>query len=92
MTLKQFLDMWTRKNRTLILCKDKFYDDMFDDIDRINEGELSVEDIKQSIICAVIPQLTDYIEGYYLRDMLNEAEVTEFFIGEKEIIVWIKLY
>ena len=88
--LEDFLDMWTRKNRIVILCRERSYDDMFDVVDDINEGKATIRDIPEYVIGAIVPDLSQYKVSYLLSDRWNKAEVTDFFIGETAAIIWIK--
>lgn len=88
--LEDFLDMWTRKNRIVILCKERSYDDMFDVVDDINEGKATIRDIPEYVIGAIVPDLSQYKVSYLLSDRWNKAEMTDFFIGETAVIIWIK--
>ena len=90
MTLKEFMDNWTRKKHIVYLCPDKYYDDMFDLIDEINDGEKEIKEIFNCTICAFIPSSCDFIVKYYLKDRLADAEVEHFYIGDGYMIVWIE--
>ena len=90
MTLKQFLDMWTRKNLTIILSKSQWYDEMFDLVDDINEGKKKISEIQEHIICGIVPYYSQYIEEYYIKDCWMDARVTNFYIGTTTIIIWIE--
>lgn len=90
MTLNEFMDIWTRKKHIVYLCPDKYYNDMFDLIDEINEGKKKIEEIEEYTICAFIPSGCDFIVKYYLKDGLANATVENFYIGDGYMVVWIK--
>lgn len=90
MTLNEFMDIWTRKKHTVYLCPEGYYDDMFELIDEINDGEKKVDEIRECTICAFIPNSCDFIVEYYLKDRLADAKVEHFYIGDGYMIVWIE--
>ena len=90
MTLSEFTDIWTRKKHIVYLCLDKYYDDMFDLIDEINDGEKEIKEIFDCTICAFIPSSCDFIVKYYLKDRFTDAEVKHFYIGDDYMIIWIE--
>lgn len=90
MRLSEFLDTWTRKNRTIVLTKASYYDDMYDVVDEINEGKAGIEDIVEYVIGAFIPQWSQYREGYLLAQKWLNADVEYFFIHDKFVIIWIR--
>lgn len=90
MTLNEFLDIWTRNKHIVHLCPDKYYDDMFDLIDEINDGEKKIEEIREYLICTFIPGCSQFVTAYYLKDRLADAEVEHFYIGDGYMIVWIE--
>lgn len=90
MTLNKFIDIWTRQKHIVYLCSDKDYDDMFNLIDEINDGEKKIEDIREYFICAFIPSCSQFVTVYYLKDKLGCAEVEHFYIGDGYMIVWIE--
>ena len=89
-TLNAFMDIWTRKKHTVYLCPDKYYDDMFNLIDEINDDEKKIDEIREYAICAFIPNACDFIIKYYLKDKLVDAKVEHFYIGDGYVIVWIE--
>ena len=90
MTLEIFLEMWTRKNLTVILCNDEDYSAMFTEVDMIDMGKAPIENILEFIICAFIPCLTEFKESEYLCENLMKSEVTTFYVNSTYMIVWIK--
>lgn len=90
MTLNEFMEIWTRKKNTVYLCQEECYDDMFDLIDEINDGEKKIDEIFEYTICAFIPNSCDFIVAYYLKDRLADAKVEHFYIGDGYMIVWIE--
>ena len=90
MSLEKFLDMWTRKNLTVILCKDEDYSEMFTNVDYIDMGKAPIENILEFIICAFVPYLTEFKESEYLCKNLMKSEVTTFYVNSTYMIVWIK--
>lgn len=96
MILSEFLDMWTRKNCTIALCKASHYDHMFDIVDEINDGIMdpftcpSNADFTSATICAFDPYLSQFKTEYYLRDEWLNAEVVYFFVKDKLVIIWIR--
>ena len=91
MTLNDFIDIWTRKKHIVYLCPDRFYDDMFDLIDEINDGEKEIKEIFDFTICAFIPTSFDFIVKYYIKDKFADAEVVYFYVGDGYMIVWISV-
>lgn len=90
MTLNNFINIWIRKKHIVYLCPDKYYEDMFDLIDEINDGKKKIEEIIECTICAFIPDSCDFLVAYYLKDKLADAEVKHFYIGDGYMIVWIE--
>ena len=89
MTLREILNLWTRKNRTVIISDYNWYDEMFDLVDDINEGNTKIEDISNYVLFAILPHYTQYIESFYIKDEWMLAEVEGFFIGDTAIIIWV---
>ena len=90
MTLEAFCDLWTRKNRTIVLCESESYDEMFDIIDSINDGDSDLSDILQYVIGAIVPQLSQYKESVLIDKKWSKSTVTDFYIGKSFVIIWIK--
>lgn len=90
MTLEKFLDMWTRKNLTVMLCRDEDYSEMFTEVDYIDMGKSPIENILEYIICAFIPHMTENKESEYLCRNLMKSKVTSFYVNSTYMIVWIK--
>ena len=90
MTLSIFLDICTSKKHIVYLCSDKYYDDMFNLIDDINEGKKKIEEIDEYLICAFIPGSSQFVTAYYLKGKFADAEVEHFYIGDGYMIVWIE--
>ena len=91
MILADFMDMWTRANRSVIICDSKYFDDCFDEVDDLNEGKARIQDFNNHMECAFIPYYSQFNSKYYLHPKFAFAEVTEFFIGDTYIIVWLNL-
>ena len=89
MTLNEFIDIWTRKNSIVYICPDRYYDEMFDLIDDIDEGMKKIEEIFAYTICAFIPNACDFKVRYYLKDEFAYAIVKNFYIHDGYIIIWI---
>lgn len=90
MTLNEFIDNWTRNKHIVYLCSDEHYDEMFDLIDEINDGEKKIDDIREYFICTFIPSCSQFVTAYYLKGTLANAEVDHFYIGDGYMIVWIE--
>lgn len=90
MTLDKFLDTWTRKKHTIILCDYKYYDDMFDLIDEISEGRNDIEMVWPYAYGAIIGGFGDFREIVLLNETIMNAEVEEFFIHKDTVIIWIE--
>lgn len=91
MTLKYFIEwLWTRKNLTVILCKDEDYSAMFTEVDRIVMQNKSIENILEFIICAFVPYLTELNESEYICEKLMSSKVTNFCVTSTYMIIWIK--
>ena len=90
MKLKEFLDMWTRKNLTIMLCHADSFDEMFDLVDDINDGKTKISDIQEHVICAFIPHYCQYTERYYIRECWMNAEVEEFYVGTNAMLIWVR--
>lgn len=90
MTLNEFIDNWTRNKHIVYLCPDKYYDDMFNLLDEINDGEKRINEIREYLICTFIPSYSQFITAYYLKDKFADAEVEHFYIGDDYMIVWIE--
>ena len=90
MKLKDFLDMWTRKNLTVMLCDADDYDEMFDLVDDINDGKTKVSDIQQYLICAFLPHYCQFTEKYYISMRWMNAEVENFYVGTTAMLIWIR--
>jgi hypothetical protein len=91
MILADFMNMWTRANRSVIICDSKCSDDCFDDVDDLNDGKARIQDFNNYIEFAFIPHYSQFNSKYYLHPKFAFAEVTEFFIGDTYIIVWLDL-
>lgn len=91
MTLSEFMDMWTRGNRTVVICKAEYFDDMFDLVDMLNEGHAKIEDCRNWMECAVLPYITQFCAAYYLHPKYAYSKVENFFIGDTYVIVWCDL-
>lgn len=90
MKLREFLDSWTRKNLTVILCDADDSDEMFDLVDDINDGKAKISDIREYVICAFVPHYSQYAERYYIRERWMNAEVEEFYIGTNAMLIWVR--
>ena len=90
MTLNEFIDIWTKSKHIVYLCPDKYYDDMFELIDEINDGEKKIEEIREYLICTFIPSCSQFVTAWYLKDRLADAQVEHFYIGDGYMIVWIE--
>lgn len=91
MILSEFLDMWTRANRVVIICDANTYDEMFDGVDDLNEGKAHIQDFNNFMECGFIPYYTQYRSKYYLHPKYADAEIQNFFIGDCYLIVWVAL-
>lgn len=89
MTLEKFLDTWTRKKHTIILCDCKYYDDMFDLIDEISEGKNDIDMVCPYAYGAIIGGFGDFRETVLLNETIMNAEVEDFFIYKDTVIIWI---
>lgn len=90
MTLNEFINIWTRNKHIVYLCPDEYYDDMFNLIDEINDGEKKIEEIREYFICTFIPSGSQFVIAWYLKDKFADAEVEHFYIGDGYMIVWIE--
>lgn len=90
MSFQEFCDMWTRKNLPIVICPSRWFEDMFDKVDEINEGKANAEDIQEYVIGAIIPYYTQYRECMYIRNKWVNAKVTHFYVGTAFSIVWIE--
>lgn len=90
MTLNEFLDMWTRANRMVVVCDTRYCDDMFDIVDDLNENKKHIQDIKEYIEFAIVPYYTQWRAKHYLSSEYSDARVDEFFIGDCYVIVWVE--
>lgn len=90
MTLSDFIDMWRKNNRIVCICHNKYYDDMYDLINEIDEGNETIDEIRDYFICGFIPHDSQFTTAYYLKDKYASATVEHFYIGNEYMIVWIE--
>ena len=91
MTLNEFMTIWRESEKHIVyLCFDDEYVSMFDLTDKISDGEMKIEDIREFFICAFIPWCSQFVTSDYLKDNFADAEVKHFYIGDGYMIVWIE--
>ncbi len=91
MTLSDFVGMWTLSNRTVIVCDAKYYDNAFDKLDNINDGNGSIDDFRNYMEFAFVPYWSEFAAMYYLHPKYTDSEVDAFYIGDTYIIVWLDI-
>lgn len=91
MTLNDFMGAWTLSNRTVIVCDAKYYDNAFDELDDINDGNGSIDDFRNYMEFAFVPYWSEFAPEYYLHPKYADAEVYAFYIGDTYIIVWLDI-
>ena len=91
MTLSDFMGIWTLSNRTVIVCDSKYYDNAFDELDNINDGNGNIDDFRNHMEFAFVPYWSEFSPLYYLHPKYADAEVDAFYIGDTYIIVWLDI-
>lgn len=98
MTLLEFMNLWAIHNKTLLICNQNTITDdevvqILDNIELETEkyGITAFQDLKNCfLICAIDTSIINYTTQMYLREEINNAEVSYFSIYKDYVILFIR--